>query len=144
MLRKILMVTAATAVMTGSALSQEAKSDIVDTAVDAGKFSTLVAAVKAAGLAETLKGDGPFTVFAPTDAAFQAALEALGVSAEDLLGNTALLNDVLLYHVVPGAFDAASVVALDGTTLEAYTARAAALRPGTGPKGPVAKQVKTL
>ena len=100
MLRKILMVTAATAVMTGSALSQEAKSDIVDTAVDAGKFSTLVAAVKAAGLAETLKGDGPFTVFAPTDEAF-AALPAGTVDTLLKPENKEKLAAILTYHVVP-------------------------------------------
>lgn len=76
-------------------------ADIVDTAVSAGSFNTLVAAVKAAGLVDTLKGDGPFTVFAPTDAAF-AALPAGTV--EDLLKpeNKAKLTAILTYHVVPG------------------------------------------
>ena len=75
--------------------------DIVDTAVSAGSFKTLVAAVKAAGLIETLKGDGPFTVFAPTDAAF-AKLPAGTV--EDLLKpeNKAKLTAILTYHVLPG------------------------------------------
>jgi uncharacterized surface protein with fasciclin (FAS1) repeats len=75
--------------------------DIVDTAVGAGNFTTLVAAVEAAGLVETLKGPGPFTVFAPTDAAF-AALPAGTV--EDLLKpeNKDKLTAVLTYHVVPG------------------------------------------
>ena len=76
-------------------------ADIVDTAVEAGSFNTLVAAVQAAGLVETLKGEGPFTVFAPTDEAF-AALPAGTV--EDLLKpeNKDKLVSILTYHVVPG------------------------------------------
>jgi basic membrane lipoprotein Med (substrate-binding protein (PBP1-ABC) superfamily) len=68
----------------------------------AGSFTTLLAAVEAAGLVETLAGPGPFTVFAPTDEAFAAALEALGVTAEDLLADTELLTSILTYHVVGG------------------------------------------
>lgn len=85
-------------------------SDIVDTAI-AGKFNTLVAAVKAAGLVETLKGAGPFTVFAPTDEAF-AKLPA--GTLEDLLkpANKAKLQSVLTYHVVSGKVMAADVVKL--------------------------------
>ncbi len=75
--------------------------DIVDTAVSAGKFKTLVAAVKAAGLADTLKGNGPFTVFAPTDEAFAKLPKG---TVEDLLKpeNKAKLVSILTYHVVPG------------------------------------------
>lgn len=81
--------------------------DIVDTAIAAGAFSTLVAAVQAAGLEDTLRGDGPFTVFAPTDDAFAA----LGQDVIDgLLGDIDALTDVLLYHVVAGALDSATVV----------------------------------
>jgi uncharacterized surface protein with fasciclin (FAS1) repeats len=82
--------------------AQAADKDIVDTAIGAGNFTTLVAAVTAAGLVETLKGPGPFTVFAPTDAAF-AALPAGTV--EDLLKpeNKDKLVAILTYHVVPGA-----------------------------------------
>ena len=78
-----------------------AAKDIVDTAVGAGSFTTLVAAVQAAGLESTLRGAGPFTVFAPTDAAF-AALPAGTV--EDLLKpeNKAKLIAILTYHVLPG------------------------------------------
>ncbi len=61
---------------------------IVDVAVANGSFTTLVAAVQAAGLVETLSGEGPFTVFAPTDDAFAAALEALGMTADELLADT--------------------------------------------------------
>lgn len=75
--------------------------DIVDTAAGAGKFNTLVAAVKAAGLVETLKGKGPFTVFAPTDEAFAKLPKG---TVEDLLKpeNKAKLISILTYHVVPG------------------------------------------
>jgi uncharacterized surface protein with fasciclin (FAS1) repeats len=78
--------------------------DIVDTAAGAGKFNTLVAAVKAAGLVETLKGKGPFTVFAPTDAAFAKLPEG---TVENLLKpeNKAKLAKILTYHVVPGKKD---------------------------------------
>ena len=82
-------------------------ADIVDTAVAAGNFTTLVSAVKAAGLAETLKGPGPFTVFAPTDEAF-AKLPAGAVDA--LLKDPTKLKQVLLYHVVPGKVMAADVM----------------------------------
>ena len=83
--------------------------DIVDTAVGAGSFKTLVAAVKAAGLVETLKGEGPFTVFAPTDEAF-AKLPAGTVEA--LLKDKEKLTAILTYHVVPGKVMAADVVKL--------------------------------
>ena len=93
-------------------MTESAKSvvDIVDTAV-AGKFNTLVAAVKAAGLVETLKGEGPFTVFAPTDEAF-AKLPA--GTLDDLLkpANKAKLQNILKYHVVSGKVMAADVVKL--------------------------------
>jgi len=84
-----------------TAQTKAPQADIVDTAVSAGSFKTLVTAVQAAGLVETLKGDGPFTVFAPTDAAF-AKLPAGTV--DDLLKpeNKETLVAVLTYHVVPG------------------------------------------
>jgi uncharacterized surface protein with fasciclin (FAS1) repeats len=75
---------------------------IVDVAVANGSFTTLVAAVQAAGLVDTLSGEGPFTVFAPTDDAFAAALGDLGLAAEDLLADTELLTTILTYHVVSG------------------------------------------
>jgi transforming growth factor-beta-induced protein len=92
----------------------EAPGTIVDVAVANGSFTTLVAAAQAAGLVETLSGDGPFTVFAPTDDAFAAALEALGLTAEDLLGNTELLTSVLTYHVIAGEVPASQVLTMDG------------------------------
>jgi uncharacterized surface protein with fasciclin (FAS1) repeats len=82
-------------------------ADIVDTAVSAGNFTTRVTALKAAGLVETLKGAGPFRVFAPTDEAF-AKLPAGTVGG--LLKDPAKLKDILLYHVVSGQEMAASVV----------------------------------
>lgn len=102
MLRKFLITTAATAVLTGAAMAQDATSDIVDTAVAAGDFTTLVAAVQAAGLVDTLKGEGPFTVFAPTDAAFAALPEG---TVDTLLKpeNKDQLVSILTYHVVPSA-----------------------------------------
>ena len=91
--------------------TQAASKDIVQTAVDAGTFNTLVAAVKAAGLVETLQGEGPFTVFAPTDAAF-AKLPAGTV--ESLLANPQKLAAILTFHVVPGKVLAGDVVKATG------------------------------
>jgi uncharacterized surface protein with fasciclin (FAS1) repeats len=87
------------------------RKDIVDTAVGAGSFKTLVAAVQAAGLVETLKGAGPFTVFAPTDEAF-AKLPAGTVESLLKPENKEKLVAVLTYHVVPGKVMAADVVKL--------------------------------
>jgi uncharacterized surface protein with fasciclin (FAS1) repeats len=84
-------------------------ANIVETAIAAGSFKTLVAAVTAAGLAETLSGPGPFTVFAPTDEAF-GKLPAGTV--EGLLKNIPKLKEVLTYHVVPGKVMAADVIKL--------------------------------
>lgn len=90
-----------------AATAQAPTKNIVQTAVDAGSFTTLVAAVQAAGLAETLSGPGPFTVFAPSDAAF-AKLPAGTVDA--LLKDKAKLASILTYHVVPGKVMAADVI----------------------------------
>lgn len=91
-------------------MKSEAK-DIVSTAIAAGSFKTLVAAVQAAGLVETLQGPGPFTVFAPNDAAFaKVPKEAL----DALLADKAKLASVLTYHVVAAAVMAADAVKLDG------------------------------
>jgi uncharacterized surface protein with fasciclin (FAS1) repeats len=86
------------AVLAASALAAQAK-DIVDTAVAAGSFKTLVTAVQAAGLVDTLKGKGPFTVFAPTDEAFAKIPKA---DLDALLKDKAKLTAVLTYHVVAG------------------------------------------
>ena len=87
--------------LAGSVLAADADKDIVDTAVDAGQFKTLVAAVQAAGLVDALKSDGPFTLFAPTDEAFAKLPEG---TVESLLlpENRDQLIAILTYHVVPG------------------------------------------
>lgn len=85
----------------------EGPGTIVDVAVGAGDFTTLVSAVEAAGLVETLSGEGPFTVFAPTDAAFEALPEG---ALDDLLADTDALGAVLTYHVVGEELMAADVV----------------------------------
>ncbi len=113
-----ILITAAmlgTVAILGSIFSDSARSagkadmDIVETAVGAGKFKTLVAAVKAAGLVDTLKGKGPFTVFAPTDAAFAKIPEE---KLQALLKDKKALTAILTYHVVPGKVMAADVVKL--------------------------------
>lgn len=95
----------------GEAAATPAAADIVDTAVSAGSFNTLVAAVQAAGLVDTLKSDGPFTVFAPTDAAFAALPEG---TVDNLLlpENRDQLVQILTYHVVSGDVRAAQVVGM--------------------------------
>ena len=95
------------ALVAGSAMAADVKKDIVDTAV-AGKFTKLVAAVKAAGLVDTLKGKGPFTVFAPTDKAFEALGEE---TLTALLKDEKKLKSILTYHVVAGTIDAAKATA---------------------------------
>ena len=97
----------AAAIALGATLSVQAK-DIVDTAVAAGNFGTLATALKAAGLVDTLKGKGPFTVFAPTDAAFAKIPKA---DLDALLKDKAKLTAVLTYHVGPGKVMAADVKA---------------------------------
>jgi len=101
MIRRTFLALTTAMALSAPAFADGHSKDIVDTAVGAGNFTTLVAAVEAAGLVETLKGEGPFTVFAPTDAAF-AALPAGTV--EDLLKpeNKDKLTAILTYHVVPG------------------------------------------
>ena len=84
--------------------------DIVETAQEAGTFDTLLAALDAAGLTEALKGDGPFTVFAPTDAAFAALPEG---TVEALLQDPEALAQILSYHVVAGSYKAADVAGME-------------------------------
>ncbi|MFN0072504.1 MAG: fasciclin domain-containing protein [Chloroflexota bacterium] len=89
--------------------AQPLQTDLVDTAVAAGSFTTLATALQAAGLVDTLKGSGPFTVFAPTDQAFA---ELPAGALEKLLADPEQLRSVLTYHVVPGAVGAAQVVSM--------------------------------
>jgi len=93
--------------------------NIIQTAVDAGTFNTLVTAIQAAGLEETLNGDGPFTVFAPTDSAFaKLPKEAL----DDVLADKALLTKILTYHVVAGKVLAEDVAGMTSAkTVEGST-----------------------
>lgn len=121
-LRKLFVI--AVTVMMLNLPAKAMESDIVDTAVSAGSFNTLVAAVKAAGLVETLRGEGPFTVFAPTDEAF-AALPAGTV--EDLLKpeNKEKLVSILTYHVVPGKVLSTD---LSGKTLDVSTVQGSSVK----------------
>lgn len=104
-----------TALPEPTAMPEPELADIVDTAVADGRFTTLVAAVQAAGLVDALKGEGPFTVFAPTDDAFAALPEG---TVEELLKpeNKQALTDILLYHVVEGKVMAADVTGLESAT----------------------------
>ena len=96
----------------GGHAATQSQADIVETAVAAGQFETLAAALTAAGLVETLKGDGPFTVFAPTDAAF-AALPAGTVESLLEPANRDKLRSILRYHVVAGRVTADQVMGMD-------------------------------
>ena len=102
------------ALVGGITANAEPANDIVDTAVKAGSFKTLVAAVKAAGLVETLKGEGPFTVFAPTDAAFKKLEKSKPGILETLLKpeNKEKLAAILTYHVVSGKVLAANALSM--------------------------------
>jgi uncharacterized surface protein with fasciclin (FAS1) repeats len=128
-MKKFVIMGAALAVLAGPAYAGScgeshaavASADIVQTAVSAGNFNTLVAAAKAAGLVETLQSEGPFTVFAPTDEAFSKLPEG---TVEALLADPDKLREVLLYHVVPGKVMAADVVNLS----EATTAQGSDIR----------------
>ncbi len=105
--------TAAQAAETTEAPAEEMTEDtVVDVAIN-NEFNTLVAAVQAAGLVETLQGDGPFTVFAPTDEAFAALPEG---TLDSLLEDPEALAEILTYHVVPGKVLAADVVGLSSAT----------------------------
>lgn len=101
MIRRTMLALTASAALALPAFADGHSKDIVDTAVGAGSFTTLVAAVQAAGLVDTLKGEGPFTVFAPTDEAFAALPEG---TVENLLKpeNKDQLTAILTYHVVAG------------------------------------------
>jgi len=113
-LTKIVLISTIVALLATTAAfaapAYQAEKDIVDIAIEDGRFTTLVTALQAADLVDTLKGEGPFTVFAPTDDAFAALPEG---ALDGLLADPAALTDVLLYHVVAGKVMAADVVTLD-------------------------------
>ena len=111
MLKKLFALSLAVLpLMFGVAGATSAQKDIVDTAVQAGSFNTLVKALKAADLVSTLKGKGPYTVFAPTDEAFSKLPEG---ALQNLLANPEQLKKVLLLHVVPGKVMAADVMKMN-------------------------------
>lgn len=111
MLNKTAAFAVAAIALSLSAVAKAPQSDIVDTAVSSKQFPTLVSLVQKAGLVETLKGKGPFTVFAPSEAAFKKLPKK---TLDAVLNDNELLKKVLLYHVVPGKVTAADVVKLDG------------------------------
>ena len=117
MLKRIFVTAAAVAVLAAPVAVRAGETkDIVDTAVAAGNFKTLASALQAAGLIETLKGKGPFTVFAPTDEAFAKIAKA---DLDALIADKAKLTKVLTYHVVAGKVMASDVVKLkDAKTVE--------------------------
>ena len=99
MIRRTLLALAASTTVAGAAFAMSHSKDIVENATEAGNFTTLLAAAEAAGLVETLKGEGPYTLFAPTDEAFEALPEG---TVEELMEDTERLTAILTYHVVPG------------------------------------------
>ena len=105
---------AAVAPTTAASATTDQPGTIVGVAASAADFTVLVDAVKAAGLVETLSGPGPFTVFAPTDAAFADALKTLGITKEQLLADPAKLKTILTYHVVAGKVMAADAMTMNG------------------------------
>jgi len=122
MFRTTILSLTAAAALTTSAFASDNDKDIVDTAANAGEFSTLLAAAEAANLVKALKGDGPYTVFAPTDAAFAALPEG---TVETLLlpENKEQLAAILTYHVVPGKImstdliDDSEAITVNGDTI---------------------------
>lgn len=134
MKRRTLITSAAAAsalLALGACAQQDKGSDIVDIASANPNFSTLVAALSAAGLVDTLKGDGPFTVFAPTNAAFDA-LPAGTVETLLLPENVDQLRSILTYHVVPGSYTSGNLL---GQQVDVATVNGATVRvDGTGGK----------
>jgi uncharacterized surface protein with fasciclin (FAS1) repeats len=120
-----------------TAQARKASMDIVDTAVSAGSFNTLVTAVKQAGLVETLKGDGPFTVFAPTDEAF-SKIPSDKLNA--LLADKKALTEVLTYHVVAGKVMSQDVVKL--TSAETIQGQSVRIDASSGVKIDDARVIK--
>lgn len=129
MLKNTLLAATAAALVSGPVFAAGHSMDIVDTAVEAGSFTTLVAALEAAGLVETLKGEGPFTVFAPTDEAFAALPEG---TVDSLLEpeNQDQLVSILTYHVVPGEVMSGDLS--DGMTAETVQGQEVTISVGDG------------
>lgn len=135
-MKKLILILLTFGLVTGLAFAQddtggmsEMPATVVDIATGSEDFSTLVTALDTAGLVETLQAEGPYTVFAPTNEAFNALLEELGVTAEELLAREDL-SDILTYHVVPQELLAADVIAVveeAGGTAEVETVNGATL-----------------
>ncbi|MGV3483162.1 MAG: fasciclin domain-containing protein [Planctomycetaceae bacterium] len=142
-MKKLTMLFAAFLLMAAPAMAADKASDktIVETAVSAGQFKTLVAAVKAAGLADALSGEGPLTVFAPTDEAFAALPKG---TVESLLKpeNKEKLVAILKYHVVAGSYPAAKVLQSD-TLKTLHGGELSVSQSADGVKVDKAKVVKT-
>lgn len=137
------LVAVAALALSGTAITvaghhEKTQKDIVDTAVAAGGFETLVTAVKAAGLVDVLKGDGPFTVFAPTDRAFANLPEG---TLDSLLKDKEALASILTYHVVPGKLMASDVVSNE--SLSTVQGKAIKVNTGSGVKVDSASVIKT-
>jgi len=126
-----------------AAVNEQLKTaDIVDTAVGAGQFKTLAAALEAAGLIDALKGAGPFTVFAPTDEAF-AKLPAGTVESLLKPENKEKLKSILLYHVVSGNVPASKVVRLNGRSVKTLQGSSIKVRTKNGVRVGIARVVQT-
>lgn len=110
-------------------MSGDMTPSIAEIAVEDGRFTTLVAALDAAGLVDTLAGEGSFTVFAPTDDAFAKLPEG---TVEALLGDIPALTDILLYHVVDGAVFAETVVTLDGQSVPTLSGKSVMVKVDMG------------
>ncbi|HUV13152.1 MAG TPA: fasciclin domain-containing protein [Acidobacteriota bacterium] len=124
--------------LTAGSSDSQPKADIVDTAVAAGSFSTLVTAIKAAGLVDTLKSNGPFTVFAPTDEAFAKLPKG---TVEALLADKEKLTAILTYHVVAGKYMASDVVSKH--SLKTVEGQSVTINTSNGVKVDSANVVKT-
>jgi uncharacterized surface protein with fasciclin (FAS1) repeats len=140
-MRKFVALAAASLLAFGLSARSARAQDIVDIAASNPDFSTLVTAIKAAGLVDTLKGPGPFTVFAPTNAAFAKLPKG---SVEKLLKNKAALTRILTYHVVPGKILAADVLKLkNGTRVKSVEGSEILVRNKPGVMVDRAKVIKT-
>jgi len=138
----ILAVAAAPGSMRAEVTDPLKPADIVDTAIAAGQFKTLAAALEAAGLVDALKGTGPFTVFAPTDEAF-AQLPAGTVESLLKPENKEKLKSILLYHVVSGNVPASEVLKLNGRSVKTLQGSSIKVRTKDGVRLDNAKVVQT-
>lgn len=134
----VLMSAIAVAGHHGEKMSHSGKKDIVDTAIEAKSFTTLLTAVKEAGLVDALKGDGPFTLFAPTDEAFAKIPES---KLQALLKNKEQLTSVLTYHVIPASVSAGEVVNL--TSAKTLQGQSISIDTSNGVKVDNANVIKT-